>query len=248
MKETRTPRLMIAAPKSGGGKTTIVCALLRALQKMGLTAAAFKSGPDYIDPLFHSRVLQTASHTLDLFLFGRGGQGAATARYLLASGSDGADIAVLEGAMGYYDGVGTTSEASAYDLAKVTNTPVVLVVDGSGAGLSLAAQIKGTAAFRRDSRIAGFIVNHVKPGVYAYFKDAWEKETGLTAFGCFPDMAGCAFASRHLGLVTAGEIEDFRSSIPGPVSAAFAVRSACAGAGRACPHRCGQGRSLLLLL
>ena len=213
MKETRTPRLMIAAPKSGGGKTTIVCALLRALQKMGLTAAAFKSGPDYIDPLFHSRVLQTASHTLDLFLFGRGGQGAATARYLLASGSDGADIAVLEGAMGYYDGVGTTSEASAYDLAKVTNTPVVLVVDGSGAGLSLAAQIKGTAAFRRDSRIAGFIVNHVKPGVYAYFKDAWEKETGLTAFGCFPDMAGCAFASRHLGLVTAGEIEDFRSKI-----------------------------------
>lgn len=213
MKETRTPRLMIAAPKSGGGKTTIVCALLRALQKMGLTAAAFKSGPDYIDPLFHSRVLQTASHTLDLFLFGRGGQGAATARYLLASGSDGADIAVLEGAMGYYDGVGTTSEASAYDLAKVTNTPVVLVVDGSGAGLSLAAQIKGTAAFRRDSQIAGFIVNRVKPGVYAYFKDAWEKETGLTAFGCFPDMAGCAFASRHLGLVTAGEIEDFRSKI-----------------------------------
>ena len=109
--------------------------------------------------------------------------------------------------MGYYDGVGTTSEASAYDLAKVTNTPVVLVVDGSGAGLSLAAQIKGTAAFRRDSRIAGFIVNHVKPGVYAYFKDAWEKETGLTAFGCFPDMAGCAFASRHLGLVTAGRLK-----------------------------------------
>ena len=67
MKETMTPRLMIAAPKSGGGKTTIVCALLRALQKMGLTAAAFKSGPDYIDPLFHSRVLQTASHNLDLF-------------------------------------------------------------------------------------------------------------------------------------------------------------------------------------
>ena len=95
---------------------------------------------------------------------------------MLAAGSSGADAALIEGAMGYYDGVGATSVASAYELAKATNTPVVLVVDGSGAGLSLAAQIKGTAAFRRDSRIAGFIVNHIKPGVYAYFKAGKKKQ------------------------------------------------------------------------
>lgn len=213
MNQISLPRLMIAAPKSGGGKTTAVCAVLRALQKMGIRAAAFKSGPDYIDPLFHRRILQTASHNLDIFLFGRGEQGAATARYLLAKDSAGADIALLEGAMGYYDGVGTTSEASAYELAKATKTPVVLVVDGSGAGLSLASQIKGAAAFRKDSQIAGFIVNRIKPGVYAYFKDTWEKETGLLPLGCFPDMADCAFASRHLGLVTAGEIGDFQRKI-----------------------------------
>lgn len=210
MKRAAVPRFMIAAPKSGGGKTTIVCAVLKALQRQGLTPAAFKSGPDYIDPLFHSRVLQAPAHNLDIFLLGRGEKGKAAARYLLGANSRNAQISVLEGAMGYYDGIGTTSEASAYELAMATSTPVIFVVDGSGAGISLAAQLRGLASFRMPSGAAGFIVNRVKPGVYEYFKAAWEAEAGLPALGYFPEMAECAFASRHLGLVTAGEIEDFK--------------------------------------
>lgn len=215
MTQTAVPRIMFAAPKSGSGKTTIVCAVLKALQIKGIVPAPFKSGPDYIDPLFHSRVLQMPSRNLDIFLLGRGEKGRQTARYLLASGSRQADIAVLEGAMGYYDGIGTTSEASAYELAMATSTPVVLIVDGAGAGISLAAQLQGLASFRNPSGIAGFIVNRIKPGVYEYFKDTWERESGLPALGYMPDMPECAFASRHLGLITAGEIVDFQEKIEG---------------------------------
>ncbi|WP_370850376.1 cobyrinate a,c-diamide synthase [Megasphaera sp.] len=204
------PRVLFAAPSSGSGKTTLVCALLQALKERGLSLAAFKSGPDYIDPMFHRRVLETPSYNLDLFLLGRGEKGAARARQLLAKHGEGVDLAVLEGAMGYYDGVGTSHEASAYDLAAATATPVIVVVDGRGAGLSLAAVLKGMASFYPDSHVAGFIVNRVKPMVYAHFKKAWEEGSGLKALGCFPEMPDCTFSRRHLGLVTAGEIADLR--------------------------------------
>ena len=205
------PRLLVAAPNSGSGKTTVVCALLQALKKRGLSLTAFKSGPDYIDPMFHRRVLDTPSYNLDLFLFGRGDKGAEAARHLLVRHGKGADLVLIEGAMGYYDGVGTGHEASAYDVAAATDTPVVIVVDGRGAGLSLGAVLKGMADFYKDSRVAGFIVNRIKPMVYAHFKAAWETASGLKALGTFPDMPDCAFSSRHLGLVTAGEIRDLQA-------------------------------------
>ena len=201
---TPLPRLLLAAPRSGSGKTTVVCALLHALKDRGLSPAAFKSGPYYIDPMFHRRVLDTPSYNLDLFLFGRHEQGAAAVREVLMNHGAAADISILEGAMGYYDGVGTGREASAYELAVATDTPVILVVDGRGAGLSLAAVLQGLAAFRPDSHVAGFIVNRIKPMVYEHFKSSWEAASGLKAFGCFPDMLDCTFSSRHLGLVTAG--------------------------------------------
>ncbi|WP_298587749.1 cobyrinate a,c-diamide synthase [uncultured Megasphaera sp.] len=210
---TPVPRLLLAAPCSGSGKTTVVCALLQALKDRGLSPAAFKSGPDYIDPMFHRQILDTPSYNLDLFLFGRHEQGAAAARDTLLRHGAEADIAILEGAMGYYDGVGTDSEASAYDLAVATDTPVVLVVDGRGAGLSLAAVLKGLADFRADSHVAGFIVNRIKPMVYEHFKASWEKASGLKALGCFPDMPDCTFSSRHLGLVTAGEIANLQEKM-----------------------------------
>lgn len=210
---TPVPRLLLAAPSSGSGKTTVVCALLQALKDRGLSPAAFKSGPDYIDPMFHRRVLDTPSYNLDLFLFGRHEPGAAAARETLLRHGAAADVAILEGAMGYYDGVGTGSEASAYELAAATDTPVVLVVDGRGAGLSLAAVLQGMAAFRADSHVVGFIVNRIKPMVYEHFKGAWEKASGLKALGCFPDMPDCTFSSRHLGLVTADEITDLQGKM-----------------------------------
>lgn len=213
MKQAVIPRLLITAPCSGCGKTTIVCALLRVLQRRGLLAEAFKNGPDYLDPMFHTRVLHTPSHNLDLFLLGRGQTGAAHVKYLLASHAVQADMAILEGAMGYYDGIGTTHEASAYDLARVTQTPVILVVNGQGAALSLGAQIRGMASFYTPSYIAGFIVNHVSAMVYAYFKEAWEQAAGIPALGYMPNMPTCQFSSRHLGLVTATEIDDWQEKI-----------------------------------
>lgn len=207
---TDLPRLMVAAASSGSGKTTVVCTLLELLRRRSCQAAAFKSGPDYIDPMFHRRVLDTPSYNLDLFLLGRNEPSRDTACRILGRHGRQKEIAILEGAMGYYDGIGMGSEASAYKLASATGTPVVLVVDGRGSALTLAAVLKGMAAFRKDSRIAGFIVNRVKPMVYARYRRAWERESGLQSLGYLPDMPDCTFSSRHLGLVTASEIADLQ--------------------------------------
>ena len=101
--EIRIPRILIAAPKSGSGKTLLTCALLRLFQSKGIRAAAFKCGPDFIDPMFHKKVLGTPSRNLDLYLAGEEG-----VRRSFAAGCEGAQIAVIEGVMGYFDGTGTS--------------------------------------------------------------------------------------------------------------------------------------------
>lgn len=207
------PRIMIAAPSSGSGKTTVFCALLRVLRRQYIRTAAFKCGPDYIDPMFHGSALHTPSHNLDMFLLGRGETGALRTRQILSQYSRDRDIALMEGAMGYYDGIGATAENSAWHIACVTETPAILVVDGKGAAISLAAMLRGFATFKRDSHIAGFILNNVSKHVYLYFKDAIEKETGLAACGYFPPLPEASVASRHLGLVTAGEIKELESKL-----------------------------------
>lgn len=208
MAEVRVPRFMISAPGSGSGKTTIVCGLLKALMEKGLAVAAFKSGPDYIDPMFHSRVIGAKSRNLDLFMLGKD-----TTRYLVAKNTQQADVAVFEGAMGFYDGMGKTTEASAYDLACTCDVPVVLVVNGKGAALSIAATIKGFKDFRKDSHIVGAILNNVNPMSYLFYKDVIEQETGVKLLGYFPVMQDCNFESRHLGLVTAEEIGDLQQIV-----------------------------------
>ncbi|MDO4178259.1 MAG: cobyrinate a,c-diamide synthase [Phascolarctobacterium sp.] len=208
MKSAKIPRLMIAAPGSGSGKTTIVCAILKALMQKGLRVAAFKSGPDYIDPMFHSRVIGAKSRNLDVFMLGK-----EIVSFLLAKNSADMDVSVLEGAMGFYDGMGKTSDASAYDLASATNTPVVLVVNGKGAALSIAATIKGFKDFRSDSHVVGAILNNMNPMSYIFYKETIEKETGIKLLGYFPVMKDCNFESRHLGLVTAAEIGDLQNIV-----------------------------------
>lgn len=208
MAEVKVPRFMISAPGSGSGKTTLVCGLLKALMQKGLKVAAFKSGPDYIDPMFHSRVIGAKSRNLDLFMLGKD-----IARYLVAKNSRQADVAVFEGAMGFYDGMGKTTEASAYELACTCDVPVVLVVNGKGAALSIAATIKGFKDFRKDSHIVGAILNNVNPMSYLFYKDVIEQETGVKLLGYFPVMQGCNFESRHLGLVTAEEIGDLQQIV-----------------------------------
>lgn len=203
-----TPRILFCAPASGSGKTTVTCAVLRALLRRGLRPMACKSGPDYIDPMFHSQVLGAQSCNLDLFFFSR-----SVARTLLARNAEHADVTVLEGAMGYYDGIAMSSDASAYDLARTTDTPSVLVVDARGRALSAAAEVQGFQSFRQPSQIAGVVLNRVSPVLYPRLAEVITRETGLPVFGYLPVMKDCVIESRHLGLVTAEEITDLQQKL-----------------------------------
>ena len=205
---SRVPRLLLCAPASGGGKTTAACALLQALVDRGAAPVAFKCGPDYIDPMFHSEVIGAKSRNLDLFLMGE-----AAVRRSLLENTRGAGAAVIEGAMGYYDGLALSDRASAYDLARTTGTPAVLVADVRGRALSAAALVKGMAAFRPDSRIKGVLLNRCSPMLYPRLREAIQAETGLTVYGYLPDLPACALESRHLGLVTAAEVADLRDKL-----------------------------------
>ena len=199
-------RLLLCAAASGSGKTTVTCALLRALTAAVEGPTAFKSGPDYIDPMFHSHITGRASHNLDLFLLGEAG-----ARGLLAA--LGGSLAVIEGAMGCFDGIAMSDEASAYHLARATATPAVLIVDGRGQALSAAAVVKGVKDFRPDFPLRGVIFNRVPPMYYPRLKEAVERETGLRAYGFLPRRPDCGLESRHLGLVTAQEMADLDAKL-----------------------------------
>ena len=189
------PRIMIAAPKSGSGKTAVSCALIYALKKRGHNISAFKCGPDYIDPMFHRNVLGVESTNLDSYFCDEN-----ALKYVLAE--NGMEISIIEGVMGYYDGLGGVStEASAFDIAQKTDTDVILVIDGKGASISMAAEIKGFAEFEKNSRIKGVILNRTSEGIYKLLKDKIEKFTGLNVLGFMPEKKELAFESRHLGLV-----------------------------------------------
>ena len=202
------PRLLLCAPASGGGKTTVTCALLQALVDGRINPVAFKCGPDYIDPMFHSKVIGAKSRNLDLFFLGED-----KTRYLLERGSAGAGLALIEGVMGYYDGIAMSHEASAYHLAKATHTPAVLVADGRGSALTLSAVIHGLKTFRPDSGIQGVILNRVSPMLYPRLKECIEGETGVKVYGFLPPLPDCALESRHLGLVTADEVAGLKEKL-----------------------------------
>ena len=205
---TAIPRFMIAAPSSGTGKTTVTLALLSALKARGIGPVAFKCGPDYIDPMFHKAVLDIPSTNLDLFFTPPG-----IVRGLLAEHAGDGGVAVIEGVMGYYDGAGAGTDASSYELASVTETPVILTVSASGASLSTAATIRGFKDFRSDSRIAGVILNNCSKSLFELLRDALAGETGLPVLGYLPRLPDCAVESRHLGLVTAREIGGLREKL-----------------------------------
>ncbi|MCD7835699.1 MAG: cobyrinate a,c-diamide synthase [Lachnospiraceae bacterium] len=200
-------RILFAAPKSGSGKTMITCGVLAILKKRGLRVKAFKCGPDFIDPMFHRKALGIASGNLDTFF-----TDADTTRYIFRRDSDNRDIAVIEGVMGYYDGLGGNStEGSTYEVAVVTDTPVILIVDAKGASVSLAAMIRGIIEYRTDSRIVGVILNRVSAGYFDRLRALIEKECGLKVFGYVPELKELSVPSRHLGLVQPGEAEAVRS-------------------------------------
>lgn len=202
-----TPKIMIAGTASGSGKTTIVCALLQALCNRGFKAAAFKCGPDYIDPMFHSRIIGTKSRNLDGYFMGK-----ETLNKLLCKNSRGMDIAVIEGVMGYYDGLGMEDTASSYALAKDTKTPVVLVVPCKGMGRSVQAVVDGYVDFKPDSNIKGVIFNQLAPSLYPSMKEYYDRKK-IKVLGCFPKTDKAEIAGRHLGLITADEIADLKEKM-----------------------------------
>ena len=208
MATSKAPRILIGAPASGGGKTTFTCGLLQALVHRGLQPAACKCGPDYIDPMFHSEVIGAYSRNLDLF-FSEEEQ----VRQLVADSAAHSGVVVIEGVMGYYDGIAVSDQASAWDVARATETPAVLVIDGRGRARSIAAEVAGFARFRADSRVAGVVLNRVSDMLYPRLKELVENETGVRVYGYLPKLDDCSLESRHLGLVTASEVADLRAKL-----------------------------------
>ena len=200
---------LVAAPASGGGKTVLACALLQALKRRGLSPCAFKCGPDYIDSMFHRAVLGVASCNLDLFLSDE-----TAVRRLYARGCAGHGAAIVEGVMGLYDGLGgVTDRASAWHMADTLGLPVLLCLRPKGSSLTLAAQVKGLQAFRRDSHIAALFLTDCSAMLYQTLSPMLERETGLPVLGYLPHMETAVVESRHLGLRTAGEIKDLAARL-----------------------------------
>lgn len=205
----RLPRVMLAAPSSGSGKTLITCGLLQALVNRKINTASFKCGPDYIDPMFHKKVIGTPSRNLDTFFGGK-----EMTRYLFARQAGKAEISVMEGVMGYYDGVaGFTTEASSYDLADVTDTPVIFVINTRGMSLSVIPFLKGFLEYRENSHLKGVILNQTSASMYPELKARIEEELPIRVYGYVPKVTDCVIESRHLGLVTPGEIEGLKERL-----------------------------------
>ncbi len=199
-------RVMIAAPSSATGKTTLTCGLLQALKNRKLELSSFKCGPDYIDPMFHSKVIGIPSMNLDLFF-----QTEEEAVGFFCQNQT--ELSVIEGVMGYYDGIaGTTDRASSYHLAAATKTPVILVVSPKGQSLSVVALIRGFMDFRKDSNICGVILNKCSRGLYELLKPVIEEQC-VPVLGYLPELAEISLESRHLGLVTADEVEDIEQKL-----------------------------------
>ena len=202
-------QFLLAAPRSGSGKTTMTCALLMALKRRGCAPCAFKSGPDYIDPMFHRAVLGVESRNLDLFF-----SAPETVRTLYARGAAGHGAAVCEGAMGFYDGLGGVSDrASAWHLADTLGLPVLLVVEPKGQSLTLAAELNGLKNFRTPSHIAGILLNNCTARMHALLAPMLEEETGLPVLGFLPKLPEAVIGSRHLGLYTAAEVENLQQKL-----------------------------------
>lgn len=199
----RAPRILIGATGSGSGKTTITCALLEILKRQGKKVQAFKCGPDYIDPMFHRTVLGIPSKNLDTFFTGE----KMTADLFMES-VENADISVMEGVMGLYDGLGgIRKEGSAYDLATVTDTPVILIVDAHGMGRSILPLIAGFLSYDTNHLIRGIILNRTSGAFFETIRPEIERSFPIAVLGYFSNQKDILLESRHLGLKRPEEIE-----------------------------------------
>ncbi len=201
---TQIPRLIISACGSGSGKTTLMLALLAAFRNKGICVQSLKCGPDYIDPMFHSRITGRPTYHTDPFF-----SDAQQLRQIIAAASADADFTLIEGAMGFYDGLGTDTACSTYSVASATKTPVLLAVNPKGMGCSVGALCRGFLEYRRENQIAGVILNQIRPSMYDYYRTIIEEHAGLHVYGYLPPLEQAHLNSRHLGLMTADEIRNF---------------------------------------
>ena len=210
MRDTaKIPRILLTAASSGSGKTMITCGILKALKNRGLDCATFKCGPDYIDPMFHRKVLGIDSYNLDTFMCGRSG----VKRSILCHGSR-KDICILEGVMGYYDGIaGISKEASAWDVADATDTPAVLILDCKGVSVSAVAVVKGFLEYEPEHHIRGVIFNRISPMMYGRMKQMTEEQLGIKVYGYVPVVPDCVLESRYLGLQLPEEVEEIEEKL-----------------------------------
>lgn len=205
MSHNKHPRILIGGTNSGCGKTTVVNAILRAVQRKGISLCGFKCGPDYIDPMFHKATLNIPSYNLDLFFTNQD-----ECLNLLAEHING--LGVIEGVMGFYDGLsGTTDTASSAHLARATNTPAILVVKPKGQSLSMGAMLYGFKHFGENT-LKGVIFNGISEKMYPLYKQIAEK-SGFKAYGYLPNIPQAEIPSRHLGLVTADELKALQEKL-----------------------------------
>lgn len=208
-RKVKVPRVMITGIASGSGKTTMVCAILQELKRRNLSLAACKCGPDYIDPMFHRAITGAKTANLDLFF-----TPPEVVREILYQNSIDTAITIIEGVMGYYDGMQLGKDtASSYDVAKQTMTPVILAVSCKGMSLSLAAVIKGVVEFREDSNIQGILLNGISKAMFERIKPVIEEETEIPVVGFLPPLTEFQLESRHLGLVTPDEILNLQEQL-----------------------------------
>jgi len=209
-------RIVVAAPSSGSGKTTVATGLMAALRARGLTVSPFKVGPDYIDPGYHGLATGRPGRNLDPVLCGE-----ELIAPLFRHGAEGADVAVVEGVMGLFDGrLGTRGEGSTAHVARLLDAPVVLVVDARHTSRTVGAVALGMARFDPAIRVAGVILNQVGSDRHATEARAAVEEVGLPVLGVLPRNLEIEAPSRHLGLVPAAERDDAKIAAMGEAVAA----------------------------
>lgn len=209
---TNPPGILISAPSSGTGKTTVMLGLLRAFAEDGLKVQPFKSGPDYIDPAFHRAAAGRASFNLDTWAMSPGLLSA------ISTEAAGADIVVAEGSMGLFDGVATKGETAfgtSAQTAKRMGWPVVLVIDVGGQAQSAAATALGFKSYDPDLPFAGVILNRVASPRHERLARLGMEEAGINVLGCLPRRGDLTLPERHLGLIQAIEHPDLETAISG---------------------------------
>lgn len=201
-KMEKLPRILLAGMNSGCGKTSITCGILKALTDRGIRIQSYKCGPDYIDPMLHSHITGQPCRNLDPFFSTE-----EELRELMAKDSRKAEFSVVEGVMGYYDGIGVSSEKSTHTVSAATGTPTILIINVKGMSHTMIPLIQGMLEYR-ENPVRGVILNRCSKGLYQMMKPELERILPIKVVGYFPNDDRVHIGSRHLGLMTAAEIQN----------------------------------------